>query len=140
MAIVYLALGSNLGNRHHYIQMAVSELKARKVNILKLSRLIETDPFESPPQGKFLNAVLKATTSHNPEELLLVVRAVEQRLGRIRKIFHGPRVIDIDILLYDDLKLTSRHLMIPHPRMLEREFVMKPLREIDPRLCASLQL
>ena len=130
MSIVYLALGSNLGDRHQYIQKAVQELKDNGIKIEKMSTIIETDPVESPPQGKYLNAVLKAQTVYSPEELLEVIQNIEDKLGRTRKIFHGPRVIDIDILFFDDIKLVSRPLIIPHPRMLERDFVMEPLKEI----------
>ncbi len=139
MSTVYLALGSNLGDRLQYIQKAIAELKECDLKVLKLSDIIETDPLEAPPQGRFLNAVLKAQTHHSPEELILITQGIERRLGRVKKIFRGPRVIDIDILLYDDIKLTTPQLLLPHPRMLERPFVMKPLEEIDPVLCASLE-
>lgn len=139
MAIVYLALGSNLGERLEYMHRAIKELKSNGVDVKKVSSIIETAPVDSPPQGQYLNAVLKARTFHSPEELLSVTRAVEHKLGRVRKVFHGPRVIDIDILLYDDLKLTTPRLIIPHPRMLQRSFVMEPLREIGPAICASLR-
>jgi 2-amino-4-hydroxy-6-hydroxymethyldihydropteridine diphosphokinase len=139
MPTVYLALGSNLGDRLHYIQKAVEGLKAEGLNVLKLSTVIETDPFDAPAQGRFLNAVLKAQTHHSPEELILITQSIEQKLGRAKNFFRGPRVIDIDILLYDDIKLTTSKLLIPHARMLERPFVMGPLEEIDPELCASLK-
>ncbi|MDE1920729.1 MAG: 2-amino-4-hydroxy-6-hydroxymethyldihydropteridine diphosphokinase [Candidatus Omnitrophica bacterium] len=139
MSIVYLALGSNLGNRRQYIRRALEELKRSGVELLKVSELLETGPFEAPAQGKFLNAVLKGRTRHSPEELIDVTKAIEHKLGRTWKTFRGPRVIDIDILLYDDVKLTTPMLLVPHPRMLERAFVMRPLQQIDPRLCASLK-
>ncbi len=132
MSIVYLALGSNLGDRRQYIQKAMDELKDNGIEVLKLSSIIETRPVDSPPQGKYLNAVLKAKTSYTPEDLLFVTQTIEHKLGRVHKVFHGPRVMDIDILLYDEVKLVSRRLIIPHPRMLEREFVMGPLKEIAP--------
>lgn len=138
MSIVCLALGSNLGDRLYYIQRAVAELKAHGVFVLKLSRIIETDPVDSPPQGKFLNAVLKAKTGHAPDELHQITQAIERKLGRVKTLKNGPRVIDIDILLYDDIKFVTPLLSIPHPRMLQRPFVMQPLREIDPVLCESL--
>ncbi|MEI7998898.1 MAG: 2-amino-4-hydroxy-6-hydroxymethyldihydropteridine diphosphokinase, partial [Candidatus Omnitrophota bacterium] len=75
----------------------------------------------------------------SPEDLLLVIGKIEKRLGRVREILNGPRVIDIDILLYDDVKIVTRKLIIPHPRMLERKFVMQPLEEINPTLCALLK-
>jgi 2-amino-4-hydroxy-6-hydroxymethyldihydropteridine diphosphokinase len=139
MSTVYLALGSNLGDRLQYIQKAIEELKACGLKILKLSTVIETDPLQAPPQGRFLNVVLKAQTHHSPEELILILQGIERKLGRVRKIFRGPRVIDIDILFYDDIKLITPQLLIPHPRCLERPFVMRPLEEIDSRLCASLK-
>jgi 2-amino-4-hydroxy-6-hydroxymethyldihydropteridine diphosphokinase len=139
MPTVYLALGSNLGDRLHYIQKAVKELRACGLKVLKLSKIIETDPADAPPQGRYLNAVLKAQTQYSPEELILMTQGIEQKLGRVKKVFRGPRVIDIDILLYDDIKLTTSKLLIPHPRMVERDFVMQPLEEINPVLCASLK-
>jgi len=137
MSIVYLALGSNLGDRLHYIEKAVGELGDCGIQVLKMSSVIETEPVGGPVQGKFLNAVLKANTTHSPEELLVITQGIERKLGRVKKIFNCPRVIDIDILLYDDIKLVTQRLLIPHPRMLERSFVMQPLEEIDPALCAS---
>jgi 2-amino-4-hydroxy-6-hydroxymethyldihydropteridine diphosphokinase len=139
MSIVYLALGSNLGDRLEFIQKAVKELKACGLKVKKLSSVIETDPVGGIPQGKYLNAVLKAGTGHSPEELHLLTQAIERKLGRVKNITNGPRVIDIDILFFDDVKLTTPGLLIPHPRMLDRPFVMKPLEEIDPALCASLK-
>lgn len=135
MAIAYLALGSNLGNRANYIRLAIQELKGQGIDVLRKSSIIETDPVGGPLQGKYLNAALKIKTSLTAEELLLVINKIEARLGRIREIKDGPRVIDIDILLYDNIKLVSRRLMIPHPRMFEREFVMKPLRQVFPNIC-----
>ncbi len=139
MSTVYLALGSNLGDRLQYIQKAIAELEACGLKVLKLSTVIETDPLEAPPQGRFLNAVLKVQTHHSPEELILITQGIEQKLGRVKKIFRGPRVIDIDILLYDDIKLITPQLQVPHPRCLERPFVMGPLEEIDLGICASLK-
>lgn len=139
MSIVYLALGSNLGDRLQYIQKAIAELKAIGLKVLKVSSVIETDPVGGPVQDKYLNAVLKASTTLSAEELHVMTQAIEWRLGRVKKIIHGPRVIDIDILLVDDIKLVTPKLLIPHPRMLERSFVMRPLEEINPALCASLK-
>jgi 2-amino-4-hydroxy-6-hydroxymethyldihydropteridine diphosphokinase len=133
MSIAYLALGSNLGDRNKYITDAIGLLKASGVRVLKLSTIIETDPVGGPEQGKYLNAVLKAETNLLPEDLHCLTQSIEHRLGRLRKERNGPRTIDIDILLYDDIKLVSRNLQIPHPRMFEREFVMRPLIEIGYR-------
>ncbi len=138
MAIVYLALGSNLSDRKAMIQKAIAHLKTQGIKILKASSIIETDPVDGPVQGKYLNAVIKTQTSIPAEELLSITKSIEKRMGRIRNVVNGPRLIDIDILLYDDLKLVTRSLVIPHPRMMGRSFVLKPLKEIDPQLCASL--
>ena len=132
MSIVYLALGSNLGDRLGYIQKALVELRGSGLKNIQMSSIIETDPVGGPVQGKYLNAVLKASTSHSPEEIHVMTQVIENKLGRIRKVINGPRVIDIDILLYDDIKLITRKLIIPHPRMFERNFVMRPLKEIAP--------
>ena len=141
MAIVYLALGSNLEDRKALILKALLSLKEQGIIILKTSSIIETDPIGGPfDQPKYLNAVVKAKTSFSPEELLIVTSQIEKKMGRVRKVFNGPRLIDIDILLYDDVKLISHRLVIPHPRMMERDFVLKPLKEIEPNLCASLKV
>ena len=139
MAIVYLALGSNLYDRRALIQSALDHLQSSGIKILKTSSIIETNPVGGPAQGKYLNAVVKVQTMLSAEELLFTTRAIEKRLGRVRLVVNGPRLIDIDILLYDDIKLVTHRLVIPHPRMMEREFVLKPLNEIDPKLCASLK-
>jgi len=130
MPIVYLGLGSNLGDRARNIHEAVRLLGEAGVMPVVLSSIIETDPVGGPPQGLFLNAVLKAETSLPPLGLLKAVHAVELVLGRVRTVINGARTIDVDILLYDQVMLNTPELVIPHPRMREREFVMRPLREI----------
>ncbi|MBF0484953.1 MAG: 2-amino-4-hydroxy-6-hydroxymethyldihydropteridine diphosphokinase [Candidatus Omnitrophica bacterium] len=130
MSIVYLGLGSNVGNREENILAAVKGLEAGGIKVIKLSSIIETDPVGGPVQGLFLNAVLKAETSLPPLELLKTCQGIENALGRVRVVNNGPRTIDIDILLYDDLKLNVPGLVIPHPRMYEREFVTRPLQEV----------
>ncbi len=134
MSIAYLALGSNLGDRMGFIHQALYELKEQGINILKVSTIIETNPVGGPEQSKYLNAVIKIKTDLLPEELLFIINTIEKKLGRLRVIVNGPRKIDIDILLVDDIKLVSRKLIIPHPRMLERAFVIEPLKEIEPTL------
>jgi len=138
MSMIYLALGSNLGDRAGFIQRAIEELKEGGLRILKVSTVIETDPVGGPAQDKYLNAVLKVSTDYSPQELQLLTQSIEKKLGRVKKIRNGPRVIDIDILLYDDIKLVTSKLLIPHPRMFERSFVMGPLKEIgwkDEAIC-----
>ena len=132
MSVVYLGLGSNLGDREMNIREAVERLDAHGVKILILSEIIQTHPVGGPPQDLFLNAVAKAETLLSPQDLLQICLKIEAGLGRIRSVPKGPRTIDIDILLYDDWLINTPKLVIPHPRMKEREFVMGPLREISP--------
>ncbi len=139
MAVIFIALGSNLGDRLSYIEKAVVLLKDAGLKVQRLSKVIETDPVGGPAtQGKYLNAVLKAQTDLSPEDVHHLTQSIENKMGRVRKIFNGPRTIDIDILLYDDVKLITRKLIIPHPRMSGRDFVMKPLKEIAPDICQEL--
>jgi len=132
LAIVYLGLGSNIGDRKRYILQAMAHLKSKEVLITKISRIIETEACGGPSQSKFLNAVIQTTTELSPEQLLNLVKKIEKILGRKPAGRNGPRVIDIDILLYDNLKIKNPDLKIPHPRMHERNFVMQPLSEIAP--------
>lgn len=134
MAIAYLGLGSNLGDRAGNIAKAVALLQDNRITILKMSTVIETEPVGGPPQGKFLNAVAKVETDFSAQELLSRCQDIEKQLGRLRDIVNGPRTMDIDILLYDQLRLQTPSLVIPHPRMWERSFVMDPLREMEPHL------
>ena len=135
---IYLALGSNMGDRKRNIDLALRKLEGIGVKIEKISSLIETDPAGGPPQGKYLNAVLRATTELSPEKLLIKTKVIEQKLGRTPTVRNGPRPIDIDILLYDDIALSTPELTIPHPRMRERDFVMNPLSEIAPGVARAL--
>ena len=139
MAVVYLALGSNVGHREQHIAQALNELPNSGILIDKISSVIENDPVGGPPQGKFLNAVLKGHTDLAPLSLLSAVQKIEHALGRVREVPNGPRTIDIDILLYDQMRLSLPTLTIPHPRMLQRKFVMDPLNEIDPQLAEDLR-
>lgn len=138
MPTIYLALGSNLGDREANIKRAVLELKKHPITVTKISTVIETNPIDGPPQGKFLNAALEAQTDIPPEELLTLVKSIEKNLGREPTGRNGPRIIDIDILLYNHQKINSGSLTIPHPRMLERQFVMQPLLEIAPEILKEI--
>jgi len=131
---VYLGLGSNLGDRRNNITAAISALRRCGVTIKKIATVIETEPEGGPPQGKYLNTVVKATTELPALELLTRIQAIESELGRVRSVPNGPRTIDIDILLYGQERINSPDLIIPHPRMHQRDFVMTPLREIEPQL------
>lgn len=134
MAIAYLGLGSNLGDRVGNITKAVAWLQEKGTTLLKISSIVETDPVGGPAQGRFLNAVIKVETTLSPLELLNHCHAIEQKLGRVRTVANGPRTIDADILLYDHLVIDTPQLQIPHPRMFDRAFVLGPLKEIEPGL------
>ena len=138
MAVVYLGLGSNLGDRRKNIQQAIEELKLNGFVVEKVSTIIETDPVGGPSQEKYLNAVIKGQTELPPEELLSITQSIEKKLGRVKTVVDGPRTIDIDILLYDRIAVESSTLTIPHPRMRSRAFVMNPLKEIAPDLIKEL--
>jgi 2-amino-4-hydroxy-6-hydroxymethyldihydropteridine diphosphokinase len=129
---VYLGLGSNIGDRLSYINQAIDLLSKKGLSIDRLSSIIETDPIDGPPQGKFLNAVLKSSTQLTPEALLVTIKKIEKQLSRQATVVNGPRTIDIDILFYDNLKVCSPKLTIPHPRLYDRDFVLIPLNEIYP--------
>ncbi len=130
---VYLGLGSNLGDKRKNIRNAVKLLREH-VKVIKVSSLYKTKPVGYTDQPDFLNAVLEIKTSVAPSGLLRIVKAIEKKMGRRRTFRNGPRVIDIDILLYEGRRVKTSRLTIPHPRLNEREFVLAPLREIGPRL------
>jgi len=135
---VYFGLGSNLADREENINRAIYELKNHGIEVEKKSSIIETAPVGEVNQGKFLNAVVKASTPIAPHELLRISKSIEKKMGRIKTFINGPRIIDIDILLYDRLQLATPQLTLPHPRMFDRNFVMIPLKEIDPELVEDL--
>jgi 2-amino-4-hydroxy-6-hydroxymethyldihydropteridine diphosphokinase len=137
MAIAYLSLGSNLGNREANIKSAL-KMMGQKVRIVKVSSLYETEPVGYKDQPWFLNCACSAETDLAPHALLKFVKAIERKLGRKPTFRFGPRVIDIDILFYDDLILDSPDLIIPHHRLAERAFVLVPLTEIAPGLIHPL--
>jgi len=139
MAVAYLGLGSNLGDRRATIMQALTLMGDRGVTVIKTSHWIETRPVGGPPdQGLFLNGAVKVKTDLTPLDLLDTLQTIERSLGRTRFVKNGPRTIDIDILLYDKIKIDSPRLTIPHPRMTERAFVMIPLKEIEPAITEEL--
>lgn len=129
--IVYLALGSNLGNRLSNLKNAVSNLPPQ-MEVKKKSLVYETPPWGHTDQPHFLNQVVMVHTYMEPEDLLGHIKRLETVLGREPTFENGPRVIDIDILFYDDVIIDSPPLVIPHPRLHQRGFVLVPLNEIDP--------
>ncbi|AEM74698.1 2-amino-4-hydroxy-6-hydroxymethyldihydropteridine diphosphokinase [Caldicellulosiruptor acetigenus] len=128
--VIFLGLGSNLGDRNENIQKAIEHLKY-KVTIEKISSIIETEPYGVVDQPKFLNCVLKGRTLLSPFELLEFVLEIENKMGRKRLFKWGPRNIDIDILFYDDCVIDTENLKIPHPELHKRLFVLEPLCEIE---------
>ena len=131
----YVALGSNLGDREAYLWQALGLLAAHpSLQVQKVSSFYETEPVGYLDQGMFLNAVAQLETDRTPQELLKILQAIENRLGRQRGIRWGPRTIDLDLLLYGNQTIEEPELIIPHPRMLERDFVLVPLAEIAPDL------
>jgi len=133
--ISYIGIGSNLGNREKNIDRAIELLKKdKKIKLLKKSPIYETEPI-GPPQGKFLNGVLKIETEYSPLDLLKKLKEIEEKLGRKKSPLRwGPRIIDLDILFYGKLVLNTEKLIIPHPEIPKRIFVLKPLSKISPFL------
>ncbi len=131
---IYLSLGSNLGNRAASIARALEMLATAGVRIVRRSSLYKTEPVEFTAQGWFLNLAAEVETALMPRQLLHAIRRVEQDLGRRRIVRAGPRVLDIDILLYGTSIVRVAELEIPHPRMAERRFVLVPMAELAPGL------
>ncbi len=132
----YLGLGSNIGDRRAHLSDAVGALPGHGVTVLRSSSVYETEPVGLVrEQREFFNACLQVSTELGPDELLAACKAVEQELGRERcGIRHGPRVIDVDLLLLDGLEYRSERLVLPHPEIPGRRFVLVPLLELDPAL------
>lgn len=133
MAKVFLGLGSNLGDRLDYIKQALEKLRKSGVKVRQVSSVYRSAPVEYEDQPDFLNIVAEVRTHLAPEKLLEVLHGIEQSLGRERRQPKGPRTIDIDILLYDRERVDEPDLVIPHPKMAERVFVLIPLLEIAPQ-------
>lgn len=131
---VYLGLGSNLGEREENLRQACEKLTENGVAVLECSPLYQTAPWGGVEQPDFLNAVLLAETELAPEELLMLVKRLEEEIGRRPTVFWGPRVIDIDILLYEELTFDTEKLTIPHREIKNRAFVLLPLLRIAPGL------
>lgn len=131
MSIVYIALGSNLGDKLGYLKDARQALSEQpQITVLASSKLYETDPYGDVEQDDFLNAAIKIETKLDPQELLDVLHQIEAELGRERLIHWGPRTIDLDILLFDDAVIQTKTLTIPHPELTKRSFVLIPLKDI----------
>ena len=133
MSVAYLALGSNLGNRVQNLREALAAFPPL-INVVSISPVYETEPQYVKDQLYFYNAAIKVHTELRPRELLLHLKHIEEKIGRTPTVPNGPRLIDLDILLYDDVVMSSPTLTIPHPRMHERAFVLSPLADIAPNV------
>lgn len=136
----YLSIGSNIGNLKDNLNNALSSIKhLENITIKKVSNFLETKPFGNIEQNNFLNACLEIETLFTPQELLKELLSIENKLGRVRDIKWGPRVIDLDILLFNNSIIQDDNLAIPHPWMCERSFVLDPLNEIAPNVIHPLE-
>jgi len=130
----FLGLGSNLGDRGRYLGEAVAALASPLIKVQVTSGIYETEPWGVMDQPLYWNQVIEVETLLEPLELLHICQEIELRLGRERKVHWGPRTIDIDLLIYDNTVSESEELILPHPYLEERAFVLAPLREIAPEL------
>ncbi len=133
---VFLALGSNLGHREENLENAITALARQDIGLIARSSIYETEPQDVADQPWFLNMVIECETRCFPLQLLAVLLKIERELGRLQTnvVRRGPRIIDLDILLFGNISMQTPQLTIPHPRMSERRFVLEPLLEIAPEL------
>ncbi len=131
---VFLSLGSNLGDRRANLEEALRLLTSEAVRVVRRSSWYETDPVGYADQPAFLNLVVEVRTTLDPRALLARAQAVEAALGRVRTVRWGPRTVDVDLLLYGGRVVVEPDLVVPHPRMRERAFVLLPLYEVAPDL------
>jgi 2-amino-4-hydroxy-6-hydroxymethyldihydropteridine diphosphokinase len=132
--IVYLSLGSNVGDRITNLRVALAALPGVGLSVTRVSQFYETEPVDYLQQAWFLNCVVEAETALLPAELLRQLRAIEARMGSKKAFAKGPRLLDLDILLYGDQVVDQPDLQVPHPRMAQRRFVLVPLAEIAPEV------
>lgn len=132
MSKVWIALGSNMGEGRKNLDLAIKMMNERGVLVEKVSTYIETEPYGYTEQDNFVNAVCIAETKLSPRELLGVLLKIELDMGRVRIIKWGPRIIDLDILFYEDLIIDEEDLKVPHIEIQKRSFVLEPMNEISP--------
>jgi 2-amino-4-hydroxy-6-hydroxymethyldihydropteridine diphosphokinase len=132
MATVYIGIGSNLGDREKNCLHAIKLLQKKGITVTKRSSLYETEPWGLKDQPYFINMAIEIETALEPKELLRILKDIEREIGRKESSKWGPRIIDLDILLFDNIIVNEDNLKIPHPLMHERDFVLKPLCEIAP--------
>jgi 2-amino-4-hydroxy-6-hydroxymethyldihydropteridine diphosphokinase len=131
---VYLSMGSNVGDRVENLKQAIAKLPATGASVTRTSSFYETEPVDFLQQDWFVHCAVEAETGLAPLDLLRAVRAIEARMGSKKPVPKGPRLLDIDVLLYADEIVQTAELQIPHPRMQQRRFVLVPLNEIAPRV------
>ena len=131
---VYLSLGSNIGDRENNLRKAIRALTKANVRVTRVSSFYETEPVDLREQPWFVNCVVRGETQTPALDLLRALRGIEAHMGSAKLVPKGPRLIDIDILLYGDATVDRPELQVPHPRMLQRKFVLVPLAEIAPNL------
>ncbi len=132
MHSVIIAIGTNVGNKKENIETAVKKMENNRMKIVKMAKSFKTLPYGYKEQPAFLNTAVEIETSLSPEKLLEELLKIEKEMGRIRKVHWGPRIIDLDIIFFDNLIINEEKLKIPHPDMQNRFFVLKPLMEIAP--------
>lgn len=132
MSTAYIGIGSNLGSREENCERAIKFLIENGITVVKRSSMFETEPWGVKEQPKFINMAVEILTALKPEALLHLLKNIEIEVGRLPASHWGPRIIDLDILLYDDLIIKTPELEIPHPHISERDFVLKSLAEIAP--------
>ena len=134
MSSAFIGIGSNLGNREENCARAIVLLREKGLRVRKQSSLYETEPWGTGDQPLFLNMAVQIETDHSPAELLKLLKGIETEMGREKTYKWGPRVIDLDILLFDDIILEQDDLCIPHPLMHKRDFVLRPLADLAPAM------
>jgi len=132
MSEAYIGIGSNLGHRKQNCEKAIGLLIENHITVMKRSTMLETEPWGIKDQPKFINMALTIDTILEPENLLNLLKKIESAVGRTQTSRWGPRIIDLDILLYDNLIINTNTVQIPHPGIKERDFVLRPLSEIAP--------
>lgn len=134
MSIVYFSVGSNIGNKKNNLKVALKLLKKNKIKIIKISSIYKTEPVGCKNQPYFYNICIKAKTNLKPIDLLYKLKKIEKQMCRKKTIKWGPRIIDIDILFYNNIILINKNLKIPHPEIEKRKFVLIPLYEMEKNL------
>lgn len=130
MSIAYISLGSNLGDRENNLRTALKYIEMAGIKVMAVSHFLETEPYGVTDQPKFINAAARLETDLSPEDLLDILLGIENKMGRVRTRHWGERNIDLDLLLYDDVKMQTAKLTLPHPEMQKRDFVLIPLAEV----------